>query len=71
MIKNFRREITDSSFARAFDNYRFKRILNNNGENTDETDEGFKLLDKINEQEGLTREEIEATKQEINTFYIK
>ena len=48
MIKNFRREITDSSFARAFDKYLSKRILNNNGENTDETDEGLKVLDKIN-----------------------
>lgn len=60
MIKNFRREVTDSSFARAFDKYLSKRILNNNGENTDETDKGFKVLDKINKQEGLTREEIDS-----------
>ena len=60
MIKNFRREVTDSSFARAFDEYLSKRILNNNGEDTDETDEGFKVLDKINKQEGLTREEVDS-----------
>ena len=60
MLKSFRREVTDSSFARAFDKYLSKRILNNKGENTDETDKGLKVLDKINKQEGLTREEIDS-----------
>ena len=40
MIKNFRREVTDSSFARAFGKYLSKRISNNNGEDTDEIAEG-------------------------------
>ena len=51
MIKNFRREITDSSFARAFDKYLSERILNNNGEDTDETDKGLKLLNSSEQQQ--------------------
>lgn len=60
MIKNFRREVTDSSFARAFDKYLHKRKSDNNGEDTDETDKGLKLLDKIEKEEGLTREEVDS-----------
>ena len=60
MIKNFRREVTDSSFARAFGKYFSKRISNNNGENTDEIAEGYNVLNGINEKEGLTREEIDS-----------
>ena len=55
MLKSFRREVTDSSFARAFGKY-----LNNKEENTNEKNEGLKVLNKINKQEGLTREEIDS-----------
>ena len=58
MLKSFRREVTDSSFTRAFDSYLAKRVLDNKGENTDETDEGFKVLSKLQEVEGLTQEEL-------------
>ena len=35
MLKSFRREVTDSSFTRAFDRYLAKRVLDNKGENTE------------------------------------
>ena len=68
MLKSFRREITDSSFTRAFDSYLAKRVLDNKGENTDETDKGFKVLDKLQETEGLTQEELDKYLEKSSIF---
>lgn len=68
MLKSFRREVTDSSFTRAFDSYLAKRVLDNKGENTKETDEGFKVLDKLQKVEGLTQEELDKYIDESTVF---
>ena len=68
MLKSFRREVTDSSFTRAFDSYLAKRVLDNKGENTEETDEGFKVLDKLQEVEGITQEELDKYIDESTVF---
>ena len=68
MLKSFRREVTDSSFTRAFDSYLAKRVLDNKGENTKETDEGFKVLGKLQEVEGITQEELDKYIDESTVF---
>ena len=68
MLKSFRREVTDSSFTRAFDGYLAKRVLDNKGENTKETDEGFKVLGKLQEVEGITQEELDKYIDESTVF---
>lgn len=68
MLKSFRREVTDSSFTRAFDSYLAKRVLDNKGENTEETDKGFEVLDKLQEVEGLTQEELDKYIDESTVF---
>lgn len=68
MLKSFRREVTDSSFTRAFDSYLAKRVLDNKGENTEETDKGFEVLDKLQEVEGITQEELDKYIDESTVF---
>lgn len=68
MLKSFRREVTDSSFTRAFDGYLAKRVLDNKGENTKETDKGFEVLDKLQEVEGITQEELDKYIDESTVF---
>lgn len=68
MIKNFRREITDSSFTRAYGDYLNKRLTRLKGKDDEHLVKGFQLLDILKEQEGLTQEELDKYLDSYSAF---
>lgn len=68
MIKNFRRELTDSSFTRAYGDYLNKRLSRLKVKEDKHLVEGFKLLDILKGQEGLTQEELDKYLDDYSAF---
>lgn len=68
MIKNFRREVTDSSFTDAYENYLSRRIRRLKGKEDNHLEEGKNLLNILKEKQGLTQEELDHYLDNYSAF---